>query len=96
VKNDGLQHIITGCRNNEWQSQRALYDCFYCYAVVLPYCALEEEARQMLNLFALEGYSHPEIGEMLGISVGAFKSNLWKARADLKQLMVNYLPKKYG
>jgi len=52
--------------------------------------------RLTLNLFALEGFSHPEIAEMLGISVGASKSNLSKAKAKLKQMLTDYLPKKYG
>lgn len=52
--------------------------------------------RLTINLFALEGYSHPEIAEMLGISVGASKSNLSKARARFKQLMTQFLPEKYG
>lgn len=52
--------------------------------------------RLTLNLFAIEGYSHAEIAEMLGISVGASKSNLSRAKANLKQLLTNYLPKKYG
>ena len=47
--------------------------------------------RLTMNLFALEGQSHPEIAEMLGISVGASKSNLSKARAKLKQMMANEL-----
>ncbi len=47
--------------------------------------------RLTLNLFALEGYSHPEIAEMLGITVGASKSNLSKARARLKELMTTAL-----
>ena len=51
--------------------------------------------RLTLNLFALEGYSHPEIAEMLNISSGTSKSNLSKARARLKQLMTNYLPIKH-
>lgn len=174
--------MITGCRDNDRQSQRTMYDRFYGYAlaVALPYCTREEEAREVvndaflkvftsigrydevfpftawlrtivvrtainhyrkqlkdiawcdltegldmsvdddflskmaaedvaalvqklppayrltLNLFALEGYSHPEIAAMLGISVGASKSNLAKARARLKQMMTDYLPKKYG
>lgn len=52
--------------------------------------------RLTLNLFALEGFSHAEIAEMLGISVGASKSNLSKAKAKLKQMLTDYLPKKYG
>ncbi|MFN0035211.1 MAG: RNA polymerase sigma factor [Saprospiraceae bacterium] len=47
--------------------------------------------RLSMNLFALEGHTHPEIAEMLGISVGASKSNLSKARARLKQMMTNEL-----
>lgn len=47
--------------------------------------------RITLNLFALEGHTHPEIADMLGISIGASKSNLSKARAKLKQLMTNEL-----
>jgi RNA polymerase sigma-70 factor (ECF subfamily) len=43
--------------------------------------------RLALNLYAVEGYSHLEIAEMLGISAGASKSNLSKARARLRQLM---------
>ncbi|MEZ4942766.1 MAG: sigma-70 family RNA polymerase sigma factor [Saprospiraceae bacterium] len=51
--------------------------------------------RLTLNLFALEGYSHPEIAQMLGISVGTSKSNLSKAKAKLKQMLTNQIAKKY-
>ncbi len=47
---------------------------------------LSPSYRLALNLYVLEGYSHPEIAEMLGISVGASKSNLFKAKRDLKLL----------
>lgn len=52
--------------------------------------------RITLNLFALEGFSHAEIAEMLEISVGASKSNLSRAKAKLKLLLIGYLPKRYG
>ncbi len=177
VKNDGLKRILTGCRNNDRGSQKALYDRFYGYAltVSLPYCSQELEAREVLNdaflkvftsigrydealpfttwlrtivvrtainhyhkhlkdiavsdiseeldlsvednflskmaaedvvaliqklspayrltlnLFALEGHTHAEIAEMLGISIGASKSNLSKARAKLKELITTEL-----
>lgn len=173
MKDEGLKHIVAGCRNNDRGSQKALYDRFYGYAlsVALPYCSLETEAREVLNdaflkvftsisrydenlpfttwlrtivvrtainhyhkhindftahettdgldlsvdddflsklkvddilaliqklppayrlvlnLFALEGHTHAEIAEILGISVGTSKSNLSKARAKLKQMM---------
>lgn len=41
--------------------------------------------RTVFNLFAIDGYSHEEIAGMLGISVGASKSNLFKARKKLQE-----------
>jgi RNA polymerase sigma factor (sigma-70 family) len=43
--------------------------------------------RLTLNLYAIEGYSHAEIADMLGISIGASKSNLSKARTKLRKLI---------
>ncbi len=43
--------------------------------------------RLAFNLYAIEGYTHPEIAEMLGISEGTSKSNLSKARAKLVQML---------
>ncbi len=43
--------------------------------------------RMVINLYAVEGYSHKEISENLGISIGTSKSNLSKARARLKFLI---------
>lgn len=40
--------------------------------------------RTVFNLFAIDGYGHEEIATMLGISVGASKSNLFKARQKLQ------------
>jgi len=41
--------------------------------------------RTVFNLFAIEGYSHPEIAERLGISEGTSKSQLSKARTMLQR-----------
>jgi RNA polymerase sigma factor (sigma-70 family) len=45
--------------------------------------------RLAFNLYAIEGYSHPEISEMIGISEGTSKSNLFKARKRLLEMMEN-------
>ena len=47
--------------------------------------ALPAGYRTVFNLYALEGYSHPEIAELLGISEGTSKSQLSKARALLQR-----------
>jgi len=41
--------------------------------------------RMVFNLYAIEGYSHKEISEMLSISEGTSKSNLSRARSVLQQ-----------
>lgn len=45
--------------------------------------------RAVFNLFVIEGLSHEEISQTLGISVGASKSNLSKARDNLRKLLQN-------
>lgn len=41
--------------------------------------------RTVLNMYAIEGFSHKQIGEMLNIAEGTSKSQLSKARQLLKQ-----------
>ena len=41
--------------------------------------------RMVFNLFAIEGYSHQEISEMMNISEGTSKSNLSRARVILQK-----------
>jgi len=50
---------------------------------------LPQAYRTVFNLFAIEGYMHEEIGEMLNITIGTSKSNLHKARHKLKQMILN-------
>jgi len=45
---------------------------------------LSPKYRMVFNLYAIEGYSHKEISEMLGISEGTSKSNLARARFVLQ------------
>jgi RNA polymerase sigma factor (sigma-70 family) len=52
--------------------------------------------RIVFNLYAIKGYSHKEIGAMIGISEGASKSQLSRARAILKEQILKTESKKYG
>jgi RNA polymerase sigma factor (sigma-70 family) len=63
---------------------------------VLSYKEIIEAIRQLspayravFNLFVIEGFSHEEIAKTLAISVGASKSNLSKARDNLRKLLQN-------
>jgi len=44
--------------------------------------------RTVFNLFVIEGLTHEEIANHLGISIGTSKSNLSKARENLKKILL--------
>ena len=50
---------------------------------------LPERMRKVLILHDVEGYTHDEIGELLGTTAGTSKSQLFKARGKMRQLLNN-------
>lgn len=44
-------------------------------------------SRTVFNLYAIDGYRHEEISELLGISSGTSKSHLFKARKKIRELL---------
>lgn len=55
---------------------------------------LSNAYKAVFNLYVFENYSHQEIADTLGISVGTSKSNLAKARANLKKILTKVLDQK--
>lgn len=51
---------------------------------------LPPKYRMVFNLYAIEGYSHKEIGELVNISEGTSKSNLARARVILQRKVNSY------
>ena len=51
---------------------------------------LPDRYRLVFNLYALDGYSHKEIANMLEINEGTSKSNLARARMILKQKVEDF------
>ena len=51
---------------------------------------LSPKYRMVFNLYAIEGYSHKEISELLNISEGTSKSNLSRARLILQEKVKTY------
>lgn len=51
--------------------------------------------RMVFNLYAIDGYSHKEIAQMTGMSEGASKSQLSRARAILKEQVLKMEKKRY-
>ena len=48
---------------------------------------LPDGYRVVLNLFAIEGYSHKEIAEMLGINEGTSRSQYARAKIYLQKML---------
>lgn len=51
--------------------------------------------KMVFNLYVMEGHSHNEIAEKLNISIGTSKSNLSKARFNLKKHLTPLIKKYY-
>lgn len=45
--------------------------------------------RMVFNLYVMEGYSHKEIGDLLGITESTSRSNLVKARMKIKEIILS-------
>lgn len=48
---------------------------------------LPDRMRQVLVMHDVEGFTHDEIGDMLGIAPGTSKSQLFKARAKMRMML---------
>lgn len=51
---------------------------------------LTPASRAVFSLYVIDGYNHPEIADMLGISPGTSKWHLSNARQELKKMMEHY------
>src|SRR5690606_38149221 len=70
IKEDGFNNIESGLRVNDIQ-------------FVID--SLPERYKMIFNLYAIEGYKHKEIADMLGINEGTSKSQLSHARKMLQE-----------
>lgn len=75
--NDALLHLTT-----EDTSHQIAHNELRRQVELLP-----EGAKCILNLYAIEGYNHREIAEMLNISEGTSKSQLSRARHLLLEIL---------
>lgn len=55
--------------------------------LLLKIQALPTGFRTVFNLYAVEGYNHREIGELLGVSAGTSKSQYSRARVLLRKMI---------
>lgn len=57
--------------------------------------SLSTAYRTVFNMYVIDGFKHEEIAEKLGISISTSKSNLTRARANLRDLVTKKLNNPY-
>ncbi len=62
-------------------------DALLCQKLEWALDRLPERMRKVLILHDVEGYTHDEIGELLGTAAGTSKSQLFKARGKMRVLL---------
>jgi len=77
--------------------QPEIYDLLSAEEILNLFSRLPENYKIIFNLFEIEGYSHEEIGNMLGIAESTSRSNLTRAKKMLRALYIKeYYPKHKG
>lgn len=63
-------------------------DCEYSLKEILSAIQqLSPRYKTIFNMYVMDGFSHDEIGEVLGLNPGTSKSNLFKARHKLQKIL---------
>ena len=73
--------------NSKTESADSIYSQFGEEVIIEAIQALSPSYRAVFNLNAIEGFQHKEIAEKLGISEGTSKSNLAKAKKNLRKIL---------
>jgi RNA polymerase sigma-70 factor (ECF subfamily) len=76
------EHIWEEAGHSQNADARVLYKELICQVKNLP-----PSYGAVFNMYVIDGFSHQEIADQLGISVGTSKSNLFKAKAYLQKLI---------
>ena len=83
---DGIQ---TEIREDSASVEDDLGSSFLAESIEAAAARLSPGARTVFYLHDVEGYTHEEIAQELGITTGGSKSQLFKARAKLRRLLAH-------
>ncbi len=78
-------NIQDGGRENSHSTNDDIVSNLAAEELIAMIQELSPKYRAVFNLYAIEGYSHKEISEMLDITEGTSKSNLSRARSILQE-----------
>ncbi len=81
-------HALNTDNENIADNQENAVDKLSYEEIIKAIKQLSPVYRTVFNLFVIDGLSHEEIANQLSISVGASKSNLSKARQNLRKIIM--------
>ena len=76
-----------GLENSVADKHTNALDNLYEKDIIKSSNTLSDGYRTVFNLYAVEGYTHKEIGELLGISENTSKSQYSRAKASMREVM---------
>jgi RNA polymerase sigma-70 factor (ECF subfamily) len=88
-KSTNLYPVSESQENNVEDKEWNAFDKLALKDLVKLIQTLSPGYRTVFNLYVVEGYTHREIAEMMGISEGTSKSQLARAKAILQNLINN-------
>jgi RNA polymerase sigma-70 factor, ECF subfamily len=87
------EYIETHIESIEDESEENKYDGIQPNDVMEAVQQLSPVYRTIFNMYAVDGYTHKQIADQLGIREGTSKSNYSKAKANLRKLLVEKIKK---
>lgn len=90
-----LHPMVEVEKANLAEAEEVSLSVFHLNELVTMIQSLPDGCRIIFNLFAIEGYGHREIADMLSISEGTSKSQYNRAKSLLKEKITNE-QKRYG
>lgn len=86
VINDDITEDLNGHSEFIFETETDV-DCFTYQEILTFVRQLPDRYQQVFNLYVIDGYSHKQISEKLNISIGTSKSNLFRAREKLIEMI---------
>lgn len=80
--------VVAFSENDSWDDENEEEMDFSVQDVLDAMNQLSPVYRAVFNMFVFESLSHQEISDLLGISVGASKSNLAKAKRNVSHILL--------
>ncbi len=79
--------VSEGLENSVKDKQKSALDNLYEKDLMITTSTLSDGYRTVFNLYAIEGYSHKEIAQQLGITESTSKSQFSRAKAILRNIL---------